>query len=585
LHERQEYERQCKLKEVRKTWETNNRIVDTLINELKGIQGIAADDTEDIRIVDEGQDIEDDLARLTLSERIMKFQAALWEIDTIFEPCEVCGGHFRQEIQIEHWHVHKMKSMALFASRSIQPVLRDTLRAVVNTAFHKGSTEGDVVNSMISKREDLHSVMKAKLAAFQDSTEASSDWNSADEIETDRILMTSHTLSHLVQNLRAEIKAAKAGAYPAALANEAEMLEDSVERGHKWSSGIELRDQVVVCIQAAWRGSALRSERRSMGQYCKSRKEMQLQAIANTISSTMDSEIVLERRPNGQVYVGEVNQEEEPDGIGLEFDEAWANPEKAKTMSMKSQATNGQLPASSASKSSWYIGNFKSGHKEGLGILTRANGSKYEGTWMHNQQHGEGAESYKDGAVYQGQFEGNARKGCGVYTFVNGYMLGGQWSKGVQNGFAFSAQPSQMLTPRQFEAFQYQWGTRLKTATENIDRETLVSEIREAMHRSVLAAAEAQRQAAEIAVLFDDAVQLFLSFPWIQKVHGRSATQNESKVEDNGQDNEDTALGAADPPSTDADMAPISEEEAGLDQTPELSEEEPLKIDNSLKSW
>jgi hypothetical protein len=63
---------------------------------------------------------------------------------------------------------------------------------------------------------------------------------------------------------------------------------------------------------------------------------------------------------------------------------------------------------------------FKNNKKEGFGIKTWANGSRYEGYWHNDKMHGEGTFKWDKGDVYQGGYKNGMRDGKGTKTWASG---------------------------------------------------------------------------------------------------------------------------------------------------------------------
>lgn len=69
---------------------------------------------------------------------------------------------------------------------------------------------------------------------------------------------------------------------------------------------------------------------------------------------------------------------------------------------------------------------FKNNKKEGFGVKTWSNGSKYEGQWFNDKMHGEGTFTWEKGDVYQGQYKNGLREGKGTKSWASGteYTVG-----------------------------------------------------------------------------------------------------------------------------------------------------------------
>lgn len=64
-------------------------------------------------------------------------------------------------------------------------------------------------------------------------------------------------------------------------------------------------------------------------------------------------------------------------------------------------------------------------YQEGKGIVTYANGEKYDGEWIGGKKCGLGVYTYPSGAKYDGQWMGDRKNGFGVFRYANGdrYVL------------------------------------------------------------------------------------------------------------------------------------------------------------------
>ena len=69
---------------------------------------------------------------------------------------------------------------------------------------------------------------------------------------------------------------------------------------------------------------------------------------------------------------------------------------------------------------------FKNNKKEGFGIKTWANGSRYEGYWQNDKMHGEGTFKWDKGDIYQGSYKNGLREGKGTKSWASGteYTVG-----------------------------------------------------------------------------------------------------------------------------------------------------------------
>ena len=73
--------------------------------------------------------------------------------------------------------------------------------------------------------------------------------------------------------------------------------------------------------------------------------------------------------------------------------------------------------------------------REGLGTLTRADGSYYYGMWVNGKRHGRGREVSITGLVFEGIFVDDFKKGYGEESHPCGYMYKGEFVGGKKNGY------------------------------------------------------------------------------------------------------------------------------------------------------
>jgi hypothetical protein len=88
-------------------------------------------------------------------------------------------------------------------------------------------------------------------------------------------------------------------------------------------------------------------------------------------------------------------------------------------------------------KNAWgekYIGEFRSGLKEGQGTWTNKDGDKYVGEWRANIRHGQGTYTWGEGNYkgdkYVGEYKDGKFNGQGTYTFADGKVQEGIWENG-----------------------------------------------------------------------------------------------------------------------------------------------------------
>jgi hypothetical protein len=81
-----------------------------------------------------------------------------------------------------------------------------------------------------------------------------------------------------------------------------------------------------------------------------------------------------------------------------------------------------------------YEGNLDMGWAAGHGVLSRSDGSKYDGDWKESNQHGNGRFEAPDGSWYEGQWKMGKPHGQGQYRRPDGKIFIGVWIDGVYEG-------------------------------------------------------------------------------------------------------------------------------------------------------
>ena len=82
-----------------------------------------------------------------------------------------------------------------------------------------------------------------------------------------------------------------------------------------------------------------------------------------------------------------------------------------------------------------YIGQFKEGKQNGIGIYTDPEGRKYSGEWKNGNFGGIGKFDYPDGEVCEGEFEKGIRQGFCHINYTDGSFYEGHCDKGRFNGY------------------------------------------------------------------------------------------------------------------------------------------------------
>lgn len=80
-----------------------------------------------------------------------------------------------------------------------------------------------------------------------------------------------------------------------------------------------------------------------------------------------------------------------------------------------------------------YAGDWKDDEKHGYGVyIFKADGTVYEGSWIHDKATGYGRVTYPNGDTYEGSWERGRRHGQGIYEFADpvGIKIEGTWIQG-----------------------------------------------------------------------------------------------------------------------------------------------------------
>ena len=82
-----------------------------------------------------------------------------------------------------------------------------------------------------------------------------------------------------------------------------------------------------------------------------------------------------------------------------------------------------------------YDGEFRNGKKHGHGTLILPGGARYEGEFCNDERHGHGTYTLADGQYYEGEFRNNARHGSGTQTWQSGQRYEGEFQDGKLEGY------------------------------------------------------------------------------------------------------------------------------------------------------
>ena len=88
------------------------------------------------------------------------------------------------------------------------------------------------------------------------------------------------------------------------------------------------------------------------------------------------------------------------------------------------------------SDKSSYVGNYKSGEKNGHGTYTLKGEVIYKGDWQRNLMHGKGTLKFiEDGRTYTGEFYRGRVEGFGIMNWSDGKIYEGEFKDGLREGY------------------------------------------------------------------------------------------------------------------------------------------------------
>jgi hypothetical protein len=82
-----------------------------------------------------------------------------------------------------------------------------------------------------------------------------------------------------------------------------------------------------------------------------------------------------------------------------------------------------------------YVGTRRAGREEGRGVVTSADGSRYDGEWRDGRPHGRGVLVLTNGFRHEGEYRDGQRNGHGVASLANGSRYEGNFRDGRPDGF------------------------------------------------------------------------------------------------------------------------------------------------------
>ena len=97
-----------------------------------------------------------------------------------------------------------------------------------------------------------------------------------------------------------------------------------------------------------------------------------------------------------------------------------------------------------------YEGDFREGKENGHGVLTKADGDRYEGDFREGKATGHGVMTFADGDQYDGDFRDNKRTGHGVLTKADGDRFEGDFRDDKPTGHG-------VLTRADGDRFDGEW--------------------------------------------------------------------------------------------------------------------------------
>ncbi len=81
-----------------------------------------------------------------------------------------------------------------------------------------------------------------------------------------------------------------------------------------------------------------------------------------------------------------------------------------------------------------YVGELVLGRRDGWGTYTSADGSVYTGGFSDNLKNGSGKSVFDDGSVYIGEYKNSIKEGFGAYLFKNGDIYVGEFKADKRTG-------------------------------------------------------------------------------------------------------------------------------------------------------
>jgi hypothetical protein len=158
---------------------------------------------------------------------------------------------------------------------------------------------------------------------------------------------------------------------------------------------------------------------------------------------------VLKNQENNEVYYGDINNENEMDGLGKLISPdvqrigewrknvfyGWGREVRNDGKIFEGKFVNGELNGKGIYKdgAEFYIGEFKNYNKHGKGELFTSS-YHYVGNFNNNNMDGKGRIEIYDEGVYEGNFNDGNIDGQGVFKYQNGDFYEGEMKKGKMEG-------------------------------------------------------------------------------------------------------------------------------------------------------
>jgi hypothetical protein len=156
-------------------------------------------------------------------------------------------------------------------------------------------------------------------------------------------------------------------------------------------------------------------------------------ALSNSVVEKRSKQVKTITFPNGNRYIGEVNEREEPEGYGTK----WFAEEQFKSDRYEGhwqaglQDGRGVYYYAAGGK---YDGEWRNNQANGQGIMYFHNVDEYDGHWLNDEKEGYGVFSFKNGARYEGMFRNDSFNGHGAYTWPNGQKHEGEFKDNRAHG-------------------------------------------------------------------------------------------------------------------------------------------------------